>query len=255
MVHVFLPGCKEALINNVSSSSCFSSFVVAAVLVGTMLFRALRISIAKFEEYPLRTGVLCAGGKGALADFTSQMCFQDGDYRLARTFAFGLWNAAYCGVAVHMMYSVLAPRWLPTTRGHPKMLRNVLLLVGLDNFFATPLLCLPTYYTCHAALDATAEERRHPAQLVRTALSTYASEMDQTLKLSWSLWIPIHFVTFTAVPSSLRVHFSAVCSFGTLIVMSMLQGKLELLRRPRAAASVSERGVLRGRELSRSMEA
>jgi hypothetical protein len=48
------------------------------------------------------------------------------------------------------------------------------------------------------------------------------------MSLTWSMWIPIHFLTFGGVvPQHLRVHFTAVCSFFTLAAMSALQGRLE----------------------------
>ena len=51
------------------------------------------------RRYPLRTGVLCAGAKGAAADALSQQ-LQRGEYKPERTVAFALWNAMYCGVVV-----------------------------------------------------------------------------------------------------------------------------------------------------------
>ena len=185
------------------------------------------------RSYPFITGVLCAASKGAAADGISQRFLQDGEYQPVRTAAFAAWNGIYCGAVVYAMYSVLAPRWLPTTLGHPQMLRNALLLVGIDNFLATPLFCLPTYYICHAAVDASSDGRQ-PAAIVRTGLSNYIAELRPTLALSWSFWIPIHLATFTVVPSALRVHFTAACSFGTLMFMSALQGQLEMVRGSRA---------------------
>ena len=69
-----------------------------------------------------------------------------------------------------------------------------------------------------------------PGRVVRDALRTYGNEFWSCMSLTWSLWIPIHCVTFSIVPQHLRVHFSAVCSFFTLAAMSVLQGRLEKRR-------------------------
>jgi hypothetical protein len=51
------------------------------------------------------------------------------------------------------------------------------------------------------------------------------------------MWVPIHFVTFGGIiPQHLRVHFTAVCSFFTLMMTSKLQGWLEK-QRPRERLS------------------
>ena len=187
--------------------------------------------LSELTRRPLITGIVCAGGKGCLADALSQKMLQDGEYKAERTVAFGLWNAIYCGAACFAMYSVLAPRLLPLRLAngmrHPHATRNTLALVAFDNLVATPLVCLPTYYAVHAFVTASHEERRRPVALTRSALQTYARECVETLSLSWSFWVPIHLVTFSIVPTPLRVHFTAVMSGVTLTFMSLLQSVLE----------------------------
>lgn len=204
--------------------------------------------IRAFRQQPFITGVAFAGSKGALADLVSQSLLQDGDYKPSRTLAFGLWNALYCGAVVYALYSVLLPRVLPLVLAsgarHPRAALHTVLSVGFDNFLATPFLCLPTYYFCHTAVEASWQERRRPLELASNSLQLYASEAYETLLLSWSLWIPIHFATFTVIPPPLRAHWSAACSFVTLTFMSLLQSTLERRRpsiaRLRGGAAVSQ---------------
>ena len=78
-----------------------------------------------------------------------------------------------------------------------------------------------------------------------TPLRRYAAEARETLQLSWSLWIPIHTVTFSLVPVPLRTHFSAAMSFVTLTAMSALQCSLESRRDEAMRADRVQRSVVR----------
>ena len=186
------------------------------------------------RRWPLATGVAAAGIKGAMADLTGQLASgKEGGYAPQRTAAFALWNALYCGFGVYGMYSVILPRVWPTIRpcGAPAY-RNILKAVCFDNLIATPLVCLPTYYLCHRLVDAAATKEYHqPLEMVKQAMNTYKAEAYDTLKLSLTMWVPIHALTFSIVPVPLRTHWVAACSFVTLTFMSLLQGSLERTRR------------------------
>lgn len=184
------------------------------------------------RQRTLVTGVVAAGAKGILADAFSQNAFQHGEYNAARSAAFGVWNATYCGLACHLLYVRLFPRYLPLVlpsgARHPAARMRTMLMVGFDNFIATPLVCLPTLYLATAALEA----RAAGASITRRAAELYRSEWRETLKLSCALWVPIHTLTFSIVPVHWRVHFTAAASFVTLTAMSVLQGSLEKGRAP-----------------------
>ena len=192
--------------------------------------------IATCQQWPLLTGTACAAAKGALADVTAQELSGAAEYRPGRTAAFAVWSALYCGVGVYSLYSVLLPRIWPTTGVVPSLVRrHVAFSVLFDNLLATPFLCMPTYYLCRIGLASSSEERRRPGAIAAAALRVYAAEARDVLRLSWSLWFPIHCLTFTVVPIKLRTHFVALCSFVTLMCMSCLQGRLETRREdPRA---------------------
>ena len=149
-----------------------------------MVGAALKHVLAACRARPLLTGVLAAGTKGALADVCSQCVFQASeDYKPKRTAAFALWNASYCGLMVYAMYSVWLPRILPirTLSGgvHPHATRHTAISVAFDNFLATPLLCLPTYYFFDAILED--GSCKTPLASMRTALGRYASEAREML--------------------------------------------------------------------------
>ena len=103
-------------------------------------------------------------------------------------------------------------------------------MVAIDNFVSSPWFFIPSYYIVREALRVGSDALCDPGRVVRDALRTYGNEFWSCMSLTWSLWIPIHCVTFSIVPQHLRVHFSAVCSFFTLAAMSVLQGRLEKRR-------------------------
>ena len=194
------------------------------------------------KKHSFLTGVAFATSKGVLADVVSQTALQrDVEYNVDRTLAFGLWNGLYCGGVTYLIYGRLFPLLMPLTLAsgarHPLARRFTLAMVAFDNFVATPLLCLPTYYVCMLALESRgASAASSPGAVASRGLERYRSEWKETLGLTWALWIPIHSLTFSVVPVHLRVHWTAACSFATLMCMSVLQGALEA-RRGRAASA------------------
>ena len=195
------------------------------------------------KRYTLQTAIVCAGVKGAMADAASQKLLQaDSPYDPHRTIAFGLWSGGYCGVVLHALYNRLFPRVFPLMLRpgvpHPHRHRHIACMVGFDNFVSSPWFFIPSYYIVREALrtmeygvDAAA---RVPHRIVRVALETYRHEFWSCMGLTWSMWVPIHFVTFGMVPVHLRVHFTAVASFFTLMATSAQQGHLEKQRRQTA---------------------
>ena len=189
------------------------------------------------RKQPMLTGTLVATAKGVLADVSSQAIMQrDEPYNSRRTISFALWNGLYCGIGVFLLYSVLLPRIWPTRLAtgawHPLARRHIAFSVGFDNLFATPCLCLPTYYACNALVQSSRQEiATRPAHILAGAMRTYLSEARETLRLSLGIWIPVHLLTFTVVPVELRTHWVATCSFLSLSFMSLLQASLEK-RRP-----------------------
>ena len=181
-------------------------------------------------------GVL-GGVKGAGADAGSQLVLQgDSTYDPGRTVAFGIWSGTYCGLVLYLLYNRFYPVAFPLTTAagvvHPHMRRHVVGMVAFDNFVSSPWFFIPSYYVVREALrEFSAVLELAPARTVRTALGTYRNEFWSCMSLTWSMWVPIHFVTFGGlVPQHLRVHFTAVCSFFTLMMTSKLQSWLEKKR-------------------------
>ena len=123
-------------------------------------------------------------------------------------------------------------------------------MVCFDNFVSSPWFFVPSYYIVREALRHTHDVSSllDPTRIVGTALETYRGEFWSCMHLTWSMWIPIHFVTFGGlVPQHLRVHFTACCSFFTLAAMSVLQGRLEKQRPPTKKAARLQRAASRCR--------
>ena len=202
---------------------------------------------------------------------TSQLVLQREDtYDPGRTVAFGIWSGTYCGCVLHLIYNRFFPKVFPITTAagaaHPLRRRHIVAMVCFDNFLSSPWFFMPSYYILREALRSAGTERG-PALVVRTALETYHQEfwscmgeapptrhgnrtwraaraeltrerrVPRLAGLTWGMWVPIHFVTFGGIiPQHLRVHFTAVCSFFTLMMSSKLQGWLEK-QRPRERLS------------------
>ena len=196
-----------------------------------MFGRVLNVANELVRRHTLATGVCTAAVKGAAAEATSQMIVGH-PFEADRTIAFGLWNGAYCGGFAFWLYNVQFPaRWplvLANGLAHPRARLHTALMVGADNFIFTPFFCLPSYYAFHSLVESA--HRGLDAGFVRRGLERYRDEFVPTVQLSLSLWIPIHTLTFSVVPTHLRVHWSACCSFLTLMCFSALQGKLERAR-------------------------
>ena len=226
-----------------SSSSTTTATLKAAVAVATVSAAAavaiaspaecLEIAQRAVMARPFISGALLAGTKGALADWVSQRS-SPRRYDGRRTISFFIWNTMYCGVFCYIMYSKAFP-WLQPillARGVPAFVA-ALSMVLFDNFVATPFVCLPSMYLCIALVDSTSplpSQKSAARRVLSKAVENYSNEWRSTLLLSWSLWIPIHCVTFSVVPAPLRVHFTACCSFLTLMAMSRLVGVLETRR-------------------------
>ena len=197
------------------------------------------------KTYALATGAFLAGVKGCLADASSQMTLQrDSMYDPARTVAFGLWSGSYCGGFLYLLYTIVFPRVFPLTTvcglAHPSARRHIVGMVAFDNFIASPVFFLPSYYVIREALRTMEQGQAwrvvaQPGAVVRTAFETYRSEFWSCVTMTWGMWIPIHTITFGGwIPVHLRVHFTATMSFFTMCAMSVLQGKLEKQRVPKS---------------------
>jgi hypothetical protein len=165
-------------------------------------------------------------------------------YDPARTVAFGLWSGSYCGGFLYLLYTIVFPRVFPLTTvcglAHPSARRHIVGMVAFDNFIASPMFFLPSYYVIREALRTMEQGQAwrvvtQPGAVVRTAFDTYRGEFWSCVTMTWGMWIPIHTITFGGwIPVHLRVHFTATMSFFTMCAMSVLQGKLEKQRVPKS---------------------
>jgi len=205
------------------------------------------------KRYTMQSACLVAGIKGAGADVFSQYFLQqDATYDPQRTAAFALWSGGYCGTVLHLLYNRLFPRIFPLVAGglpHPLRHRNILGMVAFDNFISSPWFFIPSYYILRETLrgfEAGADaEARSVSRVVSVALATYQNEFWSCMSLTWSMWIPLHFITFSGVvPLHFRVHWTACASFFTLAATSALQGRLEQRRAESASVALRQRSSI-----------
>jgi hypothetical protein len=72
----------------------------------------------------------------------------------------------------------------------------------------------------------------------------YRSEIKDSLRALWAVWIPAQLINFSFVPRHMRIPYVAAVSFGWTVILSVMQGKFDAARSsaravPAAAAAVA----------------
>jgi len=128
-----------------------------------------------------------------------------------RNIAYILYGGFYLGIAQEYIFNHLFPIWFGSGTG----MKNVLKKVLFDTLVVSPFLCLPTAYLFKALVFKYSPKeglRRYKDDVLHHGL----------LKKCWSLWIPVQCLTFSVVPTHLRITFIALVSFFWLIILSSI---------------------------------
>lgn len=59
------------------------------------------------------------------------------------------------------------------------------------------------------------------------AVEKYRTEIFESVKALWSVWVPLQFINFAFVPRHLRIPYVAGVSFGWTVILSVMQGKFD----------------------------
>ena len=172
---------------------------------------------------PFLTGFVTTGLKTTAADAFAQKVVEKRDEidwrRNAMFTAFGFF---YLGGFQYYLYNVKFAQWCGAITRMSGHLGSAPFKTFLDQFVHHPLLYFPTFY----ALKATVEQRPL-LEGPDSALARYRSEISQSCRALWSVWVPAQIINFTFVPRHLRIPFVAATSFGWTIILSVMQGAFD----------------------------
>eukprot|EP00889_Picochlorum_renovo_P005844 jgi/Picre1/32874/NNA_008203.t1 len=76
----------------------------------------------------------------------------------------------------------------------------------------------PTFYAIKAKVSG---------QPLSYAVQKYKSEIWESVKTLWSVWVPLQLINFAFVPRHMRVPYVAGVSFGWTMILSVMQGKFD----------------------------
>lgn len=157
---------------------------------------------------PLATAFGVTFCKGSASDAVAQTALNDESFDWRRNVSFALFSGAYLGVGQHYVYNVAFPFFLGAGRDMLTASRKVL----ADALVHVPLVYLPLYYPFEtvATGQGTLED----------GLRRYRDDAPRVLSTYWMTWPPVHFFSFTVLPSELRITFVAGISFLWLIFLS-----------------------------------
>jgi hypothetical protein len=142
---------------------------------------------------------------------------------------------AYLGGFQYWLYNVKFTQWCgPITQkfGHKA---SAPLKTFIDQAIHHPFMYFPTFYAIKAKVSG---------QPMSYAVEKYKSEIWESVKTLWSVWVPLQLINFAFVPRHMRVPYVAGVSFGWTMILSVMQGKFD------KAASDEKEKVMASKQLS-----
>ncbi|PRW44428.1 peroxisomal membrane family [Chlorella sorokiniana] len=171
------------------------------------------------QSHPLTVGVITSGLKTSAADvFAQKVIEKREDFDWTRHAAFCAFGFAYLGGFQYWLYNVKFPSWCGTlTRmfGHRA---TAPIKTFIDQALHHPFIYFPAFFAIKASVSG---------QPMSSAVDKYRSEIWDSLKALWMVWVPAQFVNFAFVPRHLRIPYVAAVSFGWTVILSVMQGKFD----------------------------
>ncbi len=90
--------------------------------------------------------------------------------------------------------------------------------VFLDQALHHPLIYFPTFFTLKAAVSG---------KPLSTAVAKYRTEIWDSTKALWAVWVPAQLVNFSLVPRHMRIPFVSAVSFGWCVILSTMQSRFD----------------------------
>ncbi|KAL4428327.1 hypothetical protein ABPG75_002416 [Micractinium tetrahymenae] len=171
------------------------------------------------QAYPFTVGVVTTGLKTSAADVFAQKVVEGReDFDWTRHAAFCAFGFAYLGGFQYWLYNIKFTQWCgPLTRtfGHKA---TAPIKTFIDQGIHHPFVYFPSFFAIKAAVSG---------QPLSSAVDKYQSEIWDSLKALWMVWVPAQFVNFAFVPRHLRIPYVAAVSFGWTVILSVMQGKFD----------------------------
>jgi len=127
---------------------------------------------------------------------------------LRRNVSFAVFSGAYLGIGQHLVYNVAFARIF----GAGTDLSTALKKVVADSTVHVPMIYLPLYYPFETVVMGKGG--------VIDGFKRYKEDAPAVLSTYWSMWPPVHALSFSVVPQELRISFVACVSFVWLVYLS-----------------------------------
>lgn len=182
------------------------------------------------KAHPLATGIWTSGLKTSAADLFAQKVIEgkkEVDWN--RHAVFCTFGFLYLGGFQYWLYNVKFTQWCgPLTKkfGHKA---TAPIKVFIDQAIHHPFIYFPTFYAIKAKVSG---------KPLSYAAEKYRSEIWQSVKALWGVWVPLQLINFAVVPRHMRVPYVAAVSFGWTMILSVMQGKFDAKRTEDAAERV-----------------
>ena len=182
-----------------SSADCFAQF---------MSFK--KSSLASRENNKNETNDSDATAT-ALNRTTSSSLSRSMSFSFKRNLALLCYGGFYQGCGQELIYNNL----FSTLFGAGTQLRTVMMKVCFDMLMVQPLVSLPIAYLIKAPIFGYS---------LADSMRRYANDVRQhnLLKTCWMVWMPTQIVSFTMIPTHLRISFMACVSFFWIIMFSSI---------------------------------
>jgi hypothetical protein len=180
------------------------------------------------KAHPLLTGIVTSGVKTSAADVFAQKVIEGKkEMDWTRHAVFCTFGFAYLGAFQYYLYNVKFTKWCApiTARFGHKAVAPV--KVFIDQGLHHPFIYFPVFFSMKAVVSG---------QPLSTAVHKYKTEIWDSLKALWGVWIPAQLVNFAFVPRHMRIPTVAAVSFGWTVILSVMQGKFDTAKQVEAVA-------------------
>mmetsp|Transcript_4687 Transcript_4687/g.13011 ORF Transcript_4687/g.13011 Transcript_4687/m.13011 type:complete len:222 (-) Transcript_4687:304-969(-) len=169
------------------------------------------------KKAPFATGLITTGLKTTAADLFAQKILErrkEIDWQRNATFtAFGF---AYLGCFQYFLYNKVFQKLCHPLRLSYGQPAAVGAKVFLDQAVHHPLLYFPVFYSIKAFTLG--------EPIYEYTSTKYKSEIVESCKALWSVWVPAQIVNFSIVPVHFRIPYVAGVSFLWTVILSVMQG-------------------------------
>lgn len=184
------------------------------------------------KKHPFGCGIMTSGIKTSFADIFAQKVMEkreEMDWN--RHAVFCVFGFTYLGAFQYWLYNIKFTQLCgPITAAFGHVLTSPVKVV-LDQLVHHPLCYFPVFFTMKTLMQG---------KPLSAAVDKYRSDIWESCKALWAVWVPAQLVNFAFVPRHLRIPFVAAVSFAWCIILSCMQGKLDSKQAQAALAKAEE---------------